>query len=270
MTKEFNIALLTSTSLRHCFMANKLSEEFNLKLIVQEEKGNESQYVGKNEEDTEQLQKHFNSLKQSEARFFSDKSSWPNGSNRVSVKRGQLNTVDILNILKESQIDAIAVFGCGIIGKEIIKEFKGRLINSHQGISPFYRGSATNFWPFVNNEIQYIGVTMHFIDEGIDTGNIICHAQPPIDSDDTMHDIGCKVIIETARLYCEIFNHLKVGNQIKQFSQETKGKLYQRKDFNAEVVRIANNNIKNGVIKHFIENKSLHDSEFIVPLSIIK
>ena len=270
MTKEFNIALLTSNSLRHCFMANELSEMFNLKLIIQEEKGNQSQYFGKNEEDTAQLQAHFNSLIQSEERFFSNKKSWPVGSQIISVKRGQLNTVDVLNVLKESEIHAIAVFGCGIIGNDIIQEFKGRMINSHQGISPFYRGSATNFWPFVNNEIQYVGVTMHFIDQGIDTGNIICHVQPSIDSSDSMHDIGCKVIIETARLYCEIFNHLKAGNKIKQFSQQSKGKLYQRKDFNAEAVRIANKNIKNGAIKYFIENKSLKDIEFIVPLSIIK
>ena len=106
--------------------------------------------------------------------------------------------------------------------------------------------------------------------KGFDTRNIICHAQPSIDRGDIMHDIGCKVIIETARLYCEIFNHLKEGNQIKQFSQQSKGKLYQRKDFNAEAVRIANKNIKNGAIKYFIENKSLKDIEFIVQLSIIK
>ena len=39
------------------------------------------------------------------------------------------------------------------------------MINVHLGLSPYYKGSATNFWPFVNNELQFLGVTFMVTDK---------------------------------------------------------------------------------------------------------
>ena len=136
--------------------------------------------------------------------------------------------------------------------KNIFSTCPGNVINSHQGLSPYYRGSATNFWPFVNRELQYVGLTMHYIDEGIDTGQIICHGFPNIEIDDNMHSIGCKVIQETAMFFDIIFKMIENGNRPIGVKQWAKGKLYQRKDFNSKAIIRANNNIDNGLIKNFV------------------
>ena len=61
-------------------------------------------------------------------------------------------------------------------------------------MSPYYRGSGTNFWPFVNNELQFIGATFMHIDEGVDTGEIIHQIRANIFHDDNIHQIGNRLI----------------------------------------------------------------------------
>ncbi len=58
-----------------------------------------------------------------------------------------------------------------IITKDIIQNFKGNIINLHISYLPWNKGSAPNLWSFIDNTKK--GVTIHFIDEGIDTGDII-------------------------------------------------------------------------------------------------
>jgi methionyl-tRNA formyltransferase len=69
-------------------------------------------------------------------------------------------------------------------------------------LSPYYRGSGTNFFPFVNNEPEYVGATFMYIDEGIDTGEIIHQIRPTIFLGDTIHHVGNRLIKEMA-IVCE-------------------------------------------------------------------
>ena len=40
-----------------------------------------------------------------------------------------------------------------------------KILNLHLGISPYYKGSGTNYFPLVNNEPQYVGATFMFLDK---------------------------------------------------------------------------------------------------------
>ena len=75
-----------------------------------------------------------------------------------------------LKIFKES--DFILSFGFRkIISANIIKKLKKSIFNIHLSYLPFNRGAHPNFWSFIENTPA--GVTIHKIDKGIDTGNII-------------------------------------------------------------------------------------------------
>ena len=95
--------------------------------------------------------------------------------------------------------DVVLVFGTGILREPLLSAFDGRIINIHLGLSPYYRGAGTNFWPLVNREPEYVGATIHYLDAGIDTGPILAHARPTIARGDGPHDIGNKTIVAAAR-----------------------------------------------------------------------
>lgn len=107
----------------------------------------------------------------------------------------------ILDIL---QPDLIVVVAYGMILPKYILEYP-RLgcINLHASILPKYRGAAPIQWAIINKE-KYTGVTTMYMDEGMDTGDIILIEKIPIQSNDTyasLHDkllkIGSKVLVET-------------------------------------------------------------------------
>ena len=48
----------------------------------------------------------------------------------------------------------------------------------HMGLSPFYRGCDCNFWALKDNNPDFVGATIHYLSEGIDSGKILFHAKP--------------------------------------------------------------------------------------------
>jgi folate-dependent phosphoribosylglycinamide formyltransferase PurN len=96
--------------------------------------------------------------------------SIPNAKRR-EVK--SINSQETIELLKQINPDIIIVNGTRIISKEVIMSVHCKLINTHAGITPKYRGVHGAYWALVNNDLENCGVTVHFVDEGVDTGNII-------------------------------------------------------------------------------------------------
>ena len=49
--------------------------------------------------------------------------------------------------MQQAAPDVVLVFGTGLLKAPLIGAFPGRIINIHLGLSPYYRGAGTNFWP---------------------------------------------------------------------------------------------------------------------------
>ena len=84
-----------------------------------------------------------------------------------------INHISSLEVLKEMKPDLlISIAGNEIFKKEIINLPTKGCINLHTALLPKYRGLMPAFWVLKNNE-EYTGVSVFFIDEGIDSGDII-------------------------------------------------------------------------------------------------
>ena len=84
-----------------------------------------------------------------------------------------VNCDDCLKVLKQIEPDLIIVNGTRIISKNILNNVQALFINTHVGITPEYRGVHGAYWALVNSDAQNCGVTVHKVDEGIDTGDLI-------------------------------------------------------------------------------------------------
>jgi len=84
-------------------------------------------------------------------------------------------------LIHSNNINFIVSYGYRhILGKDILDLFHGRAINLHISYLPFNQGADPNFWSFVENTPK--GVTIHYIDEGIDTGDIIIQEKVKFDT----------------------------------------------------------------------------------------
>jgi phosphoribosylglycinamide formyltransferase 1 len=236
-------------------MAKRMAAFGGLALVVREEKGLDQFYEGY--PDKAVIDSHFDHLKETEDAFFSADSWKDVPAKTVTVKRGELNTPDIAKLLERLKPDYVAVFGPGIIKPPLFETLpEGRTFNLHQGLSPYYRGSGTNFWPFVEGKLGYIGVTLHFLDKGIDTGGILAHDRPDIEAGDTLHRIGCKTVVKSADALIKAIKLSEAGAALTPIPQTEKGKLYKRADMNGEAVRKARRLEAEGLVEDYVRAKA--------------
>lgn len=94
------------------------------------------------------------------------------GINRIEIK-GSINSEKNLSILKSYNPDLlISILGNQIFKKPLIDMAPKGCINLHTALLPKYRGLMPTFWVLKNHE-RYTGVSVFFVDEGIDSGPII-------------------------------------------------------------------------------------------------
>ncbi len=187
------------------------------------------------------------------------------GTKYLFVKCGDINRADFAAFLKGLGPDVIAVLGSSVISPEIIAIPAAGMINLHSGLSPYYRGTWSYGWPIVNREPEYIGATVHYVDPGIDSGDIIYQTRPVFDDGDDLNAIFLKVISEGIELVLDAIGEIIGKGVAASFKQPKEtGKLYRTSDFNADAARRCISHLQGGAIGRYNAIKQAADGK--VPL----
>ena len=100
------------------------------------------------------------------------------------VKNKNINSEEFISYISKFECDLFVSMSFNQIFKtEIINLPKYKTINCHAGMLPFYRGRNILNWALINDEKEF-GITVHYVDEGIDTGDIILQRSYPISDND--------------------------------------------------------------------------------------
>ncbi|MCK8816297.1 hypothetical protein MWH28_02830 [Natroniella sulfidigena] len=177
-------------------------------------------------------------------------SNWRKKQDNIPVYQYcQKNKIRILTHSEILDLDpdlGISVRYHRIISSEVRNKFKEGIVNTHGGILPQYRGTYTNIHAIINEEDEY-GVTLHYIDEGIDTGDIIDIKKSEINSKDTGFDLYLRSEKLCYQILKENLDELLKG-EINSITQEEfikinncKDGLYKSKDIsNLKEISIQN------------------------------
>jgi len=135
-----------------------------------------------------------------------------------------------LEIFKQS--DFILSFGFRkIISENIIKKIKKPIFNIHLSYLPFNRGAHPNFWSFIENTPA--GVSIHKIDKGIDTGNVILRKKiyfnTSLNKFSTFKKTYNFLFLEAEKLFKKNFNKI-YNKKYKKILINHKGTFHYKKD----------------------------------------
>lgn len=140
-------------------------------------------------------------------------------------KTADINSEETINLMKKLRPDIIySVSYPQKIKEEVLKIPKNGCINFHDSLLPKYRGLCAYFWVTANNEKKG-GVTAHYINTMLDTGEIILQKKYTIDTNDTMQRVYYKSSKLIEKMISEINNKLKKG-KIKSIKQKEGGHSY--------------------------------------------
>lgn len=126
----------------------------------------------------------------------------------------KLKTEETFNVIKEINPDLIVVVAYGkILPKNIIEFPKYGCINVHGSLLPKYRGAAPIQWSIINGD-KVTGVTTMFMNEGLDTGDILLQTKIFINDEDTSDDLKKKMSVIGAETLIETLKKLEKGELV--------------------------------------------------------
>jgi phosphoribosylglycinamide formyltransferase 1 len=259
------IVILTGLELRHKFFRKFISSFNEVKVLISycEEKKIDLRSITDEASDNLFRLKHISAREQSENDFFNLFSQHiKDRSNPVFISKGSINKSKYVNHIINSDPDLIISYGCSIIKEPLLSAFKGRFINIHLGLSPYYRGSGTNFWPLVNSQPELVGVTFMHIDEGIDTGEVIHQIRAKYVFGDTPSTIGNRLIIDMSRTLIKIIANFEELVKMNQMPIPKDEKVYKKADYTEESVIKLYDNFNSGLVEDYLDNKNVKNKKF--------
>ena len=113
---------------------------------------------------------------------------------------------ELVAALRQHEVDLVCLAGfMRVLTPYFICEFKGRILNIHPAILPSFPGVESQKQA-LEYGAKYTGCTVHFVDEGVDTGPVVCQAVVPILDDDTVEALAARILKEEHRIYTEAVN----------------------------------------------------------------
>lgn len=131
------------------------------------------------------METYFSRVLDSEEKCFYAPSFSPGNARVLPILRGDVSSLPASLLAEALNSDILIVFGASYIKGPLCDALveKGA-INIHMGVSPYYRGSACNFWALYDRRPDMVGATIHMLNSGIDSGAILFHVFPePAKSD---------------------------------------------------------------------------------------
>ncbi len=141
------------------------------------------------------------------------------------------NNTEFIEEIKKLKPDAICVVAYGkILPKEILEIPKNGCINVHASLLPKYRGAAPIQWAIINGEKQ-TGITTMYMDEGMDTGDMILTKKVQIGEDETTGELWDRLKIIGGNLLVETLEKIqkKVAPRTKQGKDYTLAPMLDKK-----------------------------------------
>ena len=133
---------------------------------------------------------------------------------------------ELIGLLKNAGVELVVLAGyMRILSPLFVKEFKNQIINIHPSLLPAFKGLAAQKQA-VDYGVKYSGCTVHFVDQGMDTGPIIKQAVVEVKEDDSADDLAARILKEEHRIYPEavkliVEGRVKIeGRKVKILKEE--------------------------------------------------
>jgi phosphoribosylglycinamide formyltransferase-1 len=109
----------------------------------------------------------------------------------------------VIAVLEERRVGLVCLAGyMRLLSAGFVAHFAGRLLNIHPSLLPAFPGIHPHRQALAHG-VRVSGATVHFVDEGVDTGPVVLQAAVPVEPDDTEESLAARILVEEHRIYPE-------------------------------------------------------------------
>ena len=235
------VLLFSGSHSRHLFVLQKLLKlDATFRVVVMERESllpSPPENISKH--DLTNFSRHFEKRFEIESGAFGELThqSVYSGIDKFVCQPHELNSKATVEFVKKEPADVCIVFGSDLIKGKLLESLPELSLNFHLGLSPWYRGSATLFWPFVFMEPQCAGTTIHKIVTEADAGEVLHQSVPTLKKGMGIHDVGLATVFKGSIDLVQALNNLVNGVELKFTAQRTMGRLFLTRDFEPQHLR---------------------------------
>ena len=122
---------------------------------------------------------------------------------------------ELTRLLKDAEVDLVVLAGfMRILTPIFLRAFPERIINIHPALLPAFPGTHVQ-QKALDHGAKFSGCTVHFVDDGVDTGSIIIQAVVPVLADDTADTLAARILKEEHRIYPQAIRYFAEGRIVK-------------------------------------------------------
>jgi methionyl-tRNA formyltransferase len=231
------ITILCSDDAHHRYLISTLQRSFNVAAVVIEPAAFQRKRLLRNKKYRDYIYSQYHRIRRIclgldayRRKYFALDGPLPKQPSYKVLVTESINDPKVVELLKKTGSDVTIVMGTGILGQRILDSAGPITLNIHGGYLPDYRGNHCFFFAVYDGRFDRIGSTIHFINAGIDTGELVEVVVPPIypnDSVEALYSRAEKLAVERLVGWLKWYEG---GGAIPRRKQPYKGKLYRTKD----------------------------------------
>lgn len=249
------IVFITGSHPRHAYIARALASTGRLAGLVIEQR---EEHVPEppNNLSTE-LKKlfnlHFNKRAEAE-QFFFNNGDFPTVPT-LNVSHQSLNGRETLDFLEQLQPKLLLSYGCHMLTDETLSKVDGHRWNIHGGLSPWYRGGVTHFWPSYMLEPQMTGMTVHELTQQLDAGAVVHQCVADLVRGDGIHQLAARAVMKIAEELPKLIELLADGKITPPQAHQTAGKLWMGHDWRPEHLRLIYQFYQDNIVDCYLDGE---------------
>lgn len=249
-----SIVLMTGSHPRHAFIAQAVARSGMLAGLVIEEREDHVPQPPEGLDDTLRVLfvRHFAERAKAEERAFGTSVVLPSVET-CRVALAELNGPRVWDFLDRLKPRLLLSYGVHKLVPETLNRVAGLRWNIHGGLSPWYRGVITHFWPSYMLEPQMTGMTVHETTEAIDGGAVIHQNVAALVRGDGVHDLACRAVAGLAEELPELVRRT-MSDQLKPpVVQRTTGRIWRGEDWRPAHLRLVYDFYANRIVDHYLD-----------------
>ena len=211
------LVIFSTDTKHHRYFINKIADKFDICSVIYERKKLTKNYVTGpffEEEETE-----------FEEKFFEEVERDIDDTNLIEVY--SVNNKALAKYIEHLKPDLGISFGTGLIKPYIFNIPKWGTINIHRGCIDSYRGLDSDLWALYNKDFDKIDVTLHYIDENLDTGDVLLQKNLSLDKVSYIYSMRYYTTVMATEMVIEILNRFSFEDKkISGNPQSSLGKYF--------------------------------------------
>lgn len=253
---RMKVLLLTGSHPRHIYVVNKLADLGIVAAHVMElrESFVPQPAIYFDEIDRLNFIRHFADRDEAEHRHFNGHEKVKLEIPTLRVSLAQLNSEETVKWVAEQSFDLAISYGVHKLNNELLEVMPKHSWNIHGGLSPWYKGNTTLFWPFFMLRPNWAGMTVHQLSARLDAGEIVHQSVPQLAYGDGLHDVASKAVLQVAEDLCELLSNVSLKD-IQYRPQKGNGKLWVTTDWLPQHLRFVYNQYNNDIVDQFLDGK---------------